>query len=342
MPGLSVYGIGMKRAFFKLGSHITIQSATEADWFVMEIDVDKWSSKGDKDWDFELKLSGKAGDRSVSKPRGGTTQILIKNLKDDVSRRFAQSTFAKDLEDRIAAAYSLFLTAGLKIKINDDIVKSKLPIVATLGTELKPARKLLKLGDVEVLVIVGVTPRSDKTARGWYIFCNGRMVLGPDRSRLTGWGELLPQWHTKYGHFVGYVYFRSNDVRLLPWTTTKQGVVYDSGIYQKALAEMHIQARPVISFLNAMYPGEPEPEGVMERDLLDKARFVPINKLRRADTAFEYDLKRRQKAGDEPVRIQYSKPRKDIERIREHLKRRSMAASKIGEHTFDYFVKQEL
>jgi len=340
-PGLSVYGIGMKRAFFKLGGNITVESATDEDWFVMDIDVNQWNMKGDDDWDFELKASGKAGDRVPSKPRAGTTQIVIKDLRDDVSRRFGQTSFVKELVDRVAAAYSLFLTAGLNIQINDERVQSKLPTVASLGTELKPARRLLKVGGVEVLVIVGVTPRDDRTPRGWYVFCNGRMVLGPDRSRLTGWGELLPQWHTKYSHFVGYVYFRSNDVRLLPWTTTKQGVVFDSGVYQTALAEMHVQARPVISFLNAMYPGEPEPEGVVERELLDKAHYVPIDKLRRADTPFQYDLNKRKNLAKELVRIQYSKPRKDVERIRGHLKRRSMSASKIGEYTFDYYIKQE-
>ena len=199
-----MYGIGMKRAFlFKLGGDITVESATDEDWFVMDIDVNQWNMKGDDDWDFELKASGKPGDRVASKPRAGTTQIVIKDLRDDVSRRFGQTSFVKELVDRVAVAYSLFLTAGLKIQINDEPVQSKLPIVASLGTELKPARRLLKLGGVEVLVIVGVTPRDDRTPRGWYVFCNGWMVLGPDRSRLTGWGELLPQWHTKYSHFCG-------------------------------------------------------------------------------------------------------------------------------------------
>ena len=90
-----------------------------------------------------------------------------------------------------------------------------------------------------------------------------------------------------------------------------------------------------------MYPGEPEPEGVVERELLDKAHYVPIDKLRRADTPFQYDLNKRKNLAKELVRIQYSKPRKDVERIRGQLKSRSMSASKIGEYTFDYYIKQE-
>ncbi len=64
---------------------------------------------------------------------------------------------------------------------------------------------------------------------------------------------MIPQWHTKYGHFVGYICFRSDDVDALPWTTTKQGVVFESGVYQAALREMELRARPVIDFLNGLY-----------------------------------------------------------------------------------------
>lgn len=56
--GLSVYGIGMKRAFFKLGQVIRVQSATTTEWFVVDINVKRWKAKGDDDWDFTFASRG--------------------------------------------------------------------------------------------------------------------------------------------------------------------------------------------------------------------------------------------------------------------------------------------
>src|SRR5260370_28374953 len=45
--GLGVSGIGMKRAFFKLGRLIRVESQTSDEEFLVEIDVDKCKSKKD-------------------------------------------------------------------------------------------------------------------------------------------------------------------------------------------------------------------------------------------------------------------------------------------------------
>ena len=40
--GLGIYGIGMKRAFFKLGRQILVESRTKTEAFRISIYVDKW------------------------------------------------------------------------------------------------------------------------------------------------------------------------------------------------------------------------------------------------------------------------------------------------------------
>ena len=66
----------------------------------------------------------------------------------------------------------------------------------------------------------------DKTDGGWYIFCNGRMVVRADQSQLTGWGDSdgkrMPKYHPDFAFFRGYVFFDCQNAALLPWTTTKQ------------------------------------------------------------------------------------------------------------------------
>ncbi len=289
--GLSVFGIGMKRGFFKLGHHISMLSHTANDWFSIEIDVRAWQEKGDDDWDFTLKV---------------------------------------------------FITSGLVITVQGVPVLAALPALGTYD-KVTPARRIVERDHVQILIVAGLTSADDKIARGWYVFCNGRMILEADKSRLTGWGEgSAPQWHTKYRRFVGYAYFRSDDVRSLPWTTTKQGVVYESPVYQTALSEMAVQGRPILTFLNNVYPGEQEAEGVPERELLAQVRSVPITQVPRQQSIFKVDLEELKRNQENVLmNVQYKKSVKELERVRRCLKSPGLPATKIGEYTFDYFVKQE-
>jgi len=46
-------------------------------------------------------------------------------------------------------------------------------------------------------------------------------------------------------------------------------------------------------------------------------------------------------SGEELVNIQYSKKKKDVERVRKAKKKSGLSARKIGEMTFDYYVSKE-
>ena len=50
--GLGVYGIGMKRAAFKIGKLIKVESRTDTEEFGVTIDVEKW--KKETSWDLEF------------------------------------------------------------------------------------------------------------------------------------------------------------------------------------------------------------------------------------------------------------------------------------------------
>jgi hypothetical protein len=339
--GLSVYGIGMKRAFFKLGEIIRVRSATSTERFIVDINVKRWLARGDGDWDFEFKEHGPLRDSKESYPKR-STRITIGHLHKQVAERFADPAFLRSLRDKIAATYGLFLESGLDITVNGLGIRPDLPSIGGYGERMTPARHQLRTGTVETLIIVGVTPRIDNKPHGWYVFCNGRMVLQADRSRTTGWGDNLPQWHSKYQHFAGYVYFHTGDVRNLPWTTTKQSVVTESPVYQAALAEMQVQARPVLNFLNNLYPDPLTEAEVPEREVLTKARSIPLTSLARSDTSFSVYIKDRSKREIESVSIQFAKPRRLVDRIRRRIGRTRMSASSVGSFTFDYYVKQEL
>jgi hypothetical protein len=68
--GIGLYGIGMKRAMFKMGKKIEVQSSTTKESFTAFIDVPAWLNN-DKTWDFELEPAG---------PKKRGTAILITSL----------------------------------------------------------------------------------------------------------------------------------------------------------------------------------------------------------------------------------------------------------------------
>ena len=330
--GLSVYGIGMKRAFFKLGNIIQVHSHTATEYFDVTINVPEWKSHP-HDWQFEFDEFG-AG----AKEGEAGTRIEIPALREGIGERLAVGSFERELRGRIASTYALFLMAGVRILVNGKPVDPRMPTLA--GEPFRPVRRKMTFDGVDVLILASLSPRNDRTAHGWYVFCNGRMVLEADKTSLTGWGDGMPNFHSKFNHFVGLVYFESTDVRKLPWRTTKQGVEKEAPVYQAALNEMRIQARPIIDYLNTMYPTELEAEGVEERELLDNAQTVRLTEMSKAETTFEVRRTVRQQRTN--VNIQFKRPRETVERIARFLGDTTLAASKVGEYTFDYFVANEI
>jgi hypothetical protein len=135
------------------------------------------------------------------------------------------------------------------------------------------------------------------------------------------------------------VYFRSRDLHKLPWTTTKDAVHVDSPLYQQALAQMRIQARPILDFLSNMYPGDLEAQGAPERRLLDSAISVSVDKLPQKNTAFTTIPPKTHEPTE--VNVLLKVPRHDIERIRTWHGKPSMSAKKAVEHCIQYFLKKE-
>jgi hypothetical protein len=327
--GLGVYGIGMKRAFFKIGRSISFQSHTTTEELKIVIDVEAWKRRP-SDWTFPFTYA------RPKKTASGGTVIEITDLHPGVSEQFASKAFKAFLNERISTTYSLFLKAGLTIKVNGEEQEADFPELAETKN-LRAVRRLIREGEVDILIMAGLSPVSDRVARGWYIFCNGRLVLDADNSPRTGWGtDSRPKFHPKYNHFLGYAYFRSKNVQKLPWTTTKDDVDQESRIYQRALAEMWIQSRPVLDFLNDLYPSDAAEESEPERALFRAATAIsPQRVAKRANTEFRATV--RKQTGDTPVSIQYKRPMGKLEKIRDVLGKGRMSASRIGEYTFDWF-----
>ena len=245
------FGVGMKRAIFKLGRHFRVTSRTNKEAFVVDVDVQDWVERlGDDDWDFDLE---------EEEPDGTTgTVIRVDELLPEVAEQFAGTAWRTELAAELRLKHADALGRGLAIAVNGTALKP-VPLEITRTKPFGPTVVSSEYGQgarkVDVVLVCGLGPKGDSEAGGggWYVFCNGRMVLGPERTNVTVWmgkeRSGLPRYHGEYARFRGYAFFDADDASALPWTTTKVGVSTDAPIWIAAREQMREISKPVIKFL---------------------------------------------------------------------------------------------
>ncbi|MBK7397136.1 MAG: ATP-binding protein [Myxococcales bacterium] len=369
-PGsVGQFGVGMKRTFFKLGRHFTVVSTTRSSRFDMDVDVEAWltehrakaddkaatelggqASAAAEDptagWHFEFK--NVEDDLAVSEDEVGTS-IVIDQLYETVSENFKLDSFITRLKQDTSLAHSLSIDKGLAISVNGIPLRHD-PQTLFVSETLKPGFVEKRYsgsngrpGVVVVKLYVGVAQREFHEG-GWYIFCNGRMVLRADQTATTIWGDThgLRQYHADFAYFRGYAYFDSDDAALLPWTTTKTGVDVDYPIYRTVQQEMVELSKPVLAFLTNLAKEKGAAEAGDQADgALDLA--IRSGKATRTDAisaaSFAAPQPRPAPAGPRMQKIQYSRPADQVAKVRQLLKANTFAA--VGEMTFDYYLKYE-
>ena len=258
---IGVYGIGMKRAVFKIGKKINIRSTYDKRGdegsFIVPIEVQKWLEDDTKDWDFDI---------AEDKPLDHTgVEITITDLPENVATSFSNPAFVQNLRRMLARDYALHLNRGLAINLNGEWI-SGWQISLQVGGDISPMRVEYEdaVGDevVNVEIFAGmvasppedVSPSEDirgEKQYGWYIVCNGRIVLAADKTELSGWGsDGWPYWHQQYAGFIGIVMFNSSKTELLPLTTTKRSVDASSEVFRRARLRMRDASRDWINYTN--------------------------------------------------------------------------------------------
>ena len=344
------FGVGMKRAVFKLGEHFRVESDSDLHHFVVDVDVRAWEEQ--PEWQFEFAELEALTEPLPVEERG--TSVRVDRLFDGVSARFALDYFISGLQRDIAARHEVYLNRGLVVMLNGrSILGSSIQFVESPNFLRCGMRQIIYDG-VLVRQVVGVGPAQPADA-GWYVFCNGRMVLRADHSPVTGWGEVnvdgLPQYHNSYARVRGCVLFDSEDPAALPWNTTKDGVDQDSGLYQTVRLQMVTMMRPVMHFLREVAI-EQEPEQPLT-EILNTATGVPLNNLLRRSAS---SVQQRSSANDffyskptkaveippalKPTRISYDMPTGLVDRAKRTLGVRTNKA--VGEKTFEYYLNLEV
>jgi hypothetical protein len=334
---LGVYGIGLKRAMFKLGEELEITSRTTRDGFSVHLDVPKWKADHDN-WTIPMKRERRASSAS----KAGTI-IEIRKLRPDIKMRIIDGTLASNLTDTIGTTYCLFLDRHIRLRLNGSHVSPR-PIPLGGSAEVVASKDEFSEDSVHVTIYAGLAARLNGKwsidRAGWYVLCNGRVVVSADKSELTGWAKPNAQFVSKYRGFVGIVFFFSDNPDTLPWTTTKRGMNVESLAYQIARRHMVEAAQPVISFLNRMYPGD-EQENIFERGIANDVTAVDVRLLTSAPrSTFEANASPNRKAKT-TVKVQYGAEVSELDRARRALRKPSWGASKIGRYALDYFLDRE-
>ena len=337
------FGVGMKRALFKLGSKFVIESKTKSSRFVLEVDVNEW--KKTESWTFDFKeLETDLKDVPVDEQG---TKINVAPLHESVAQDFKMPFFIKRLSIEISRAHQKSIEQGLAISVNK-IPLTAIPMNFFFSETLKPVkieeRFTLNGGVVDVKIFAGVSDPNPGSA-GWYVYCNGRMILEADQTNITGWGEdseaTIPKYHNDYAMFRGFVFFDSDNAGLLPWNTTKTGVDADSLIFRSVRLQMITLMAQVFTFLRAF--AKEKAGDVTDysplRDTITNARVASVANVETSSVFLWRKTSPKPKV-PKGGRIQYNESMDKINKVKNVLNVSSL--KEVGEKTFDYFYDREV
>lgn len=337
---IGLYGIGMKRAIFKIGNNILITSSTGSEAFVAQITVEEWSAKNG--WSFEIDVY----DNDFPDP--GTT-VEIEDIYNSISNDFGNQAFISELMNTIARDYMFILSKGFKIIVNNmEVNPATLALVA--GEEFRPLRDKQELptkdgGSVNVEIIAGLWSLGEQDDdsgltdfdSGWYVICNDRVVLAADKTEKTGWGKskaIARKWHSQYKPFVGFAIFSSDDPKLLPWNTTKRGVDLSSEIYRQALGLMADATKPAIDYTNRRKNNITDAELAERRTTRESLLSINTNKTITFPVFEEKKIK--------PSTISFSVDERRLQKAKSTIGNLFMSNKEVGETVFEYYYSIEV
>lgn len=246
---IGYYGIGMKRAVFKLGRNCTITTNYQGDAYRVVINKD-WL-ENDTNWDLPVEVLN-----AVDVAEG--TIIEVTDLYDSISNKFDSAkteSFINDFEAKVSTHYSYIIHKHFSVTINNQQVEPQFvefQFSRPTGVSTKDKGRIAPYvyeglyNDVKIELICGfyrnlptvkeieddLKGRNEKEKAGWTIICNDRVVEYCNKDKLTGWGETgVPKYHTQFVSIAGIVRFSSTEIDKLPLTTTKRGIDAASDTY---------------------------------------------------------------------------------------------------------------
>lgn len=367
LPTVGVYGIGMKRAIFKIGKQCLISTRNHEDCYEVEI-TPEWISEPDN-WDLPVYES------SQPDKEEGTT-IVIDELNEGITTRFGdeKEDFTRELTNKVRTHYAFILDKGFEVNINNKqveakptkLVFNKTQNMQGTDTAVRPYIFQTESNGVKVFLTVGFTrpipsqeeinneqeeKRYSSMDAGWTIICNDRAVLYCDRTELTGWGEAgVPRYHTQFIAISGIVEFWSNDAAKLPTTTTKRGIDASSSLYLQVKNRMREGMQIFTNYTNKWKGEASESKRHIDSGkpyTLDEIKEETKNLRQPSVSAglkgkrFNPNLPLPKPKEPTKKQITYRKDVDDIQTVQRYLfGDQEVSPSKVGEECFDQILKE--
>lgn len=345
------FGVGMKRALFKMGQNFEVESKTENDHFQIDVDVQKW--KGQKttikneqdesievdDWNFSYSF---ITEESENLAENGT-YIKVFNLNKEVATIFEDNSFLIELEDDIERLLNFSLEKGIKITLNGKQLKKK--GIVLFNSESQPYLLDKIIDGVKIRVVAGLSYVGEPKTSGWYVYCNDRLVLEADQSENTLWGTSgIPKWHPDYVMFKGIIFFDSDDTLKLPLTTTKKGIDSTSEIFTKTKLYIREALIAVLAFLKEIRNLGNEANDY--RTLLgEQEDIVSVKDLKSIAVTQERSFKaptldyEKISIKKNNARISFEAPESLVKFLKDYTETKTN--KEFGKYLFDYFLNME-
>ena len=344
------FGIGLKRAVFRLGRQFKVDSSTTERRFTVEVDVADWG-KNSSDWTFPMRILGAPTDSA------GTT-VTVEDLHMSVRQQFERDGYAHGMLQEIAVRYEPVLAGGLSITLNGQAPDMREHALLQ-GTGVTPEHFEENIEvegqKVHLRIVAGIGPKRQPRMSGWYVYCNGRLVLKADRTSLTGWGTAdvdgksgIPAWHNQYGRFYGFVFFDSDYPAALPWATTKTEIDESNEAYRFARRKMQNIIRSFATYTNAekqeLEDFEASDGSVPKTiaEALDSADFISITNIA-MEPPSKFSVPRRSASaliGQRMANIQFKAEEERVEKLKQALDVRTNR--QIGEIAFAQLYQEEI
>lgn len=338
---IGVFGIGMKRAIFKMGKNILIESDDGENYYSIKID-EKWlNEEGNWELDFEKEEKSKGN---------AFTRITIKDMYNSIEKELESNTFENSLGQKIKDTYSIFISEKLDIYVKDNKIEPYDFKFLCDDKKFKPYHKKFNWYNVEVEIYGGFTPGETTKIKtyGWFVFCNDRLVIRNDTTFKTGWGGLEGKnyHYAEDNIFLGLVFFRSKNALDLPWHTTKEDIQEDSPIYRKAQIEMREVTNRFVDVIRlAGKTKDPETNETVGRSIFKDIKIKTRKEIKDESIGkvpvVKGDLIYSDLPSSKWTNISYTKEKELVKKVKKRLGTTLMSNRKVGEKTFDYYVKIE-
>jgi hypothetical protein len=352
IPTIGVYGIGMKRAIFKIGEEAEVESYADDGAFSVAYTSD-WLDPESQDWELPIQQLKNRSKKGVV--------IIVPTLKKDIAKLFGNDAFLNTLKTAISEHFGYLIQKGFSIWVNGEKIRAQ--TLHLYFTELSKKNGIRPYDfeadedGVHIRVSVGffrplvrmeeideAAEKPEAEQAGISVICNDRLVLLNDKSARTGWGDgTVPKYHPQFRSIAGFIVFTTDEPEKLPISTTKRDLDVGEDVYLHARQYCMEGLREFTAFTNKWKGMEDETTPLFEQATKKDVRTQVTlasrhgSKVRGRENAKKYAANLPVPEVRNPIRrISFTRKEDLIRKVSNHLfGSPDESPSNVGQECFD-------